>query len=88
MSEVQEQSSGSIDVKKTKEVVIHLSNLMEQMDTIKEDIKIGINEQSKELNIDKKTLRRMVMTYHKQNFSKTKTETEEFIDVYEGVMNS
>lgn len=80
--------SDSIDVKKTKDVVVHLSSLLEQIDTIKEDIKLGIDAQSKELNIDKKTLRKMVSTYHKQTFSKTKSEAEEFIDVYEGVMGS
>jgi len=76
----------SINVAKTKEVIIHISNLMAEMDTQREDIKEAIDAQSEELNIDKKVLRKLATIHNKQTFSKIKTESDEVIDTYTSIM--
>lgn len=76
----------TIPVAKTKEVVIHISNLMAELDNQREDIKEAIEAQSEALNIDKKVLRKLAVMHNKQTFSQVKTETDEVIETYTSIM--
>ena len=76
----------SINVQKTKETIIHISNLMAEMDNQREDIKEAINAQADALNIDKKVLRKLATIHNKQTLSQVKTEFDDVISTYESIM--
>lgn len=76
----------SINVQKTKETIIHISNLMAEMDNQREDIKEAINAQAEALGIDKKVLRKLAVMHNKQTFSQVKHETDEVIETYTSIM--
>lgn len=73
-------------IQKTKETIIHISNLMAELDNQREDIKEAIAAQSEALNIDKKVLRKLAVMHNKQTFSQVKTETDEVIETYTSIM--
>ena len=75
-----------MDVQKTKQVITHIANMMDEKKTLSEDITEAIKVQSEELNIDKKQLRKLATIHHKQNFIEYKTENEEVMDSYKAIM--
>lgn len=78
----------SINVQKTKETIIHISNLMAEQDNMREDIKAAIEAQSDALGIDKKVLRKLAVIHNKQTLSQVKSEFDDVISTYESIMTS
>lgn len=68
---------------KLKKVLDDVSNMMTMMESERSAITEAINEASKLFNIDKKVLRKIARTYHKQNFNDEVATNETFVEVYE-----
>lgn len=71
--------------KAIRKVLDELSNCMTRIEGERDYISETIKKLSEEYEINKKVLRRMAKTYHKQNFSKEIAENEEFETMYEQV---
>lgn len=67
-----------------KEIRGSMTRIDGERDFIREAIKNICEEQ----NLSKKTFRKMVKTYHKQNFNTEVEEHEEFEALYETITNS
>lgn len=78
----------TINVQKTKETIIHISNLMAEMDNQRVDISEAIKAQSEALNIEPKVLRKLAAIHNKQTLSKVKSEYDDVISTYESIMKS
>lgn len=61
------------------------SGAMTRIDGEKDLIKEIAKKMQENHSIPKKTFRKMLATYHKQNFSQVAEETEEFLDMYESI---
>jgi hypothetical protein len=68
---------------KLKKVLDDVSNMMTMMESERSAINEAISEASKLFNIDKKVLRKIARTYHKQNFNDEVATNETFVEVYE-----
>lgn len=68
---------------KLKKVLDDVSNMMTMVEAERSAINEAINEASKNFNIDKKILRKIAKTYHKQNFNDEVATNETFVEVYE-----
>lgn len=68
---------------KLKKVLDDVSNMMTMMESERSAINEAISEASKNFNIDKKVLRKIARTYHKQNFNDEVATNETFVEVYE-----
>lgn len=71
---------------KLKKVLDDVSNMMTMMESERTAINEAIGEASKNFNIDKKVLRKIARTYHKQNFNDEVANNETFVEVYEQLM--
>lgn len=71
--------------KAIKKVLDELSGSMSRIEGERDYISETIKKLSEEYDINKKVLRRMAKTYHKQNFSREIAENEEFETMYEQV---
>jgi len=68
---------------KLKKVLDDVSNMMTMVEAERSAINESINEASKNFNIDKKVLRKIAKTYHKQNFNDEVATNETLVEVYE-----
>lgn len=71
--------------KAIKKVLQELSDSMTRIDGERDFIKETINAICEDMELSKKTFRRLARTYHKQNFSKEVAEHEEFETMYEQI---
>lgn len=66
-----------------KDAMLEISGSMTRIEGEREFIKEAIAKVCEDFEINKKTFRKLVNTYHKQNFSKEVAEHEEFEKMYE-----
>lgn len=71
--------------KAIRKVLDELSGSMTRIEGERDYITETIKKLSEEYQINKKVLRRMAKTYHRQNFSSEIAENEEFETMYEQV---
>lgn len=74
------------DKAKVLGVLKEISNAMTRIEGERDFIKEAIKAASDEHQIDKKHLRKLAKTYHKQNFSQEVAESEEFQQLYETIV--
>lgn len=67
-------------------VIKELSNSMTRVEGERDFQKEAITAAAEEHQIEKKLLRKLAKTYHKQKFTEEKAENEEFADLYETVI--
>ena len=73
------------DRKKLHNALVEASNLLTRIDAERDLIKNIINDTNKNFQIPKKTIKKLVRVYHKQNFSEEVATHEEFESLYETV---
>ena len=71
--------------KAIRKVLDELSASMARIEGERDFISETIKNVSEEHQINKKTLRKMAKTYHRQNFSREVAENEEFETMYEQI---
>lgn len=71
--------------KAIRKVLDELSASMARIEGERDFISETIKNVSEEYQINKKTLRKMAKTYHRQNFSREVAENEEFETMYEQI---
>ena len=74
------------DHKRIQGCMVEISNSLTRMDGERDFIKEAINALAEDVDIDKKTLRKMANIYHKQNLSEVVGEAEDLQALYEAVM--
>jgi predicted transcriptional regulator len=78
----------SPEVKKAiKDLVGEVSNSMTRMEAERDLIKEAISSIAKDHELDKKILRKMCRTYHKQRFHTEKQDNEKFEETYSDVFD-
>ena len=75
--------SDTFGKKVIKDAMLEISGAMTRIEGEREFIKEAIAKVCEDFEINKKTFRKLVNTYHKQNFSKEVAEHEEFEKMYE-----
>ena len=80
--------SSPTDRKAILDCMKELSASMTRTEGEREFQREAINELCDNLELSKKTFRRMAKVYHKQNFTKEIEEHEEFETMYETITNS
>jgi hypothetical protein len=78
--------SNPADREKLLKVLSECSNSMVRIDTEKDLIKEAIADTSKQLQIPKKLISKMVKVYHKQNYDEEVAVHEQFETLYETVV--
>lgn len=78
--------SNPADKLKIKKMMGEISNSYTRMEAERELIKETINALAEEYDLEKKQLRKMSRTYHKQNFSTVEAENEDFVFMYESIL--
>ena len=73
------------DKKKIKGALQEASNSLTRIDAERDLIKNIITDTSKNFQIPKKTVKKLINVYHKQNFSEEVASHEEFENLYETV---
>jgi hypothetical protein len=73
------------DKKKIKGALQEASNSLTRIDAERDLVKNIINDTSKNFQIPKKTVKKLINVYHKQNFSEEVASHEEFENLYETV---
>lgn len=73
--------------KAIKKCMEEISGSMTRIEGERDFIKEAITDICEEYQLSKKTFRRLVRTYHKQNFSNEVAEHEEFELMYEQLTN-
>ena len=73
------------DRKKLHNVLVDASNSLTRIDAERDLIKNIINDTNKNFQIPKKTIKKLIRVYHKQNFSEEVATHEEFENLYETV---
>lgn len=73
--------------KTIKDCMEEISNSMTRIEGERDFIKEAVNNICEEFELNKKTFRRLVKTYHKQNFSNEVADHEEFELMYEQLTN-
>lgn len=68
-----------------RKVLDELSGSLSRIEGEREYIKETINKVCEEMSINKKTFRKLVKTYHKQNFSREVADNKEFEVMYEKI---
>lgn len=66
-----------------KDAMFEISASMTRMDAERDLQKEAIGNVCEEYELNKKTFRKLVRTYHKQNFTKEIAEHEEFENMYQ-----
>ena len=74
--------------KAIKDAMVEISNSMTRIDGERDFIKEAVNNICEEYELGKKTFRKLVRAYHKQNFSAEVAEHEEFEAMYEELNGS
>ena len=80
--------SSPTDRKAIRDCMSELSASMTRTEGEREFQREAIKELCDNLELSKKTFRRMAKVYHKQNFTKEIEEHEEFETMYETITNS
>jgi archaellum component FlaC len=75
--------SAESDRKKIKDAMTEISNSMTRIDAEKDFQKAAVEDLSDEVGIDKKYLKRLANTYHKQNLVEVTTEADDLQSLYE-----
>ncbi len=73
------------DRKKLHNALVEASNSLTRIDAERDLIKNITNDTSKNFQIPKKTIKKLIRVYHKQNFSEEVATHEEFETLYETV---
>lgn len=73
------------DRKKLHNALVDASNSLTRIDAERDLIKNIINDTNKNFQIPKKTIKKLIRVYHKQNFSEEVATHEEFENLYETV---
>ena len=73
--------------KTIKDCMQEISNSMTRIEGERDFIKEAINNTCEEFQLSKKTFRKLVKTYHKQNFSNEVADHEEFELMYQQLTN-
>jgi hypothetical protein len=73
------------DKKKIKGALQEASNSLTRIDAERDLVKNIMNDTSKNFQIPKKTIKKLINVYHKQNFSEEVATHEEFESLYETV---
>lgn len=73
------------DKKKIKGALQEASNSLTRIDAERDLVKNIINDTSNTFQIPKKTVKKLINVYHKQNFSEEVASHEEFEELYETV---
>jgi hypothetical protein len=68
-----------------RKVLVELSASLSRIEGERDYIKESINKICEDMEINKKTFRKLVKTYHKQNFSKEVADNNEFVEMYEQI---
>jgi hypothetical protein len=76
------------DKKKIKGALQEASNSLTRIDAERDLVKNIINDTSKNFQIPKKTVKKLINVYHKQNFSEEVATHEEFESLYETVIKT
>jgi hypothetical protein len=71
------------DKKKIKGALQEASNSLTRIDAERDLVKNIMNDTSKNFQIPKKTVKKLINVYHKQNFSEEVATHEEFESLYE-----
>lgn len=66
-----------------RKVLSELSGCLTRIEGERDYIKETVNKVCEDMELNKKTFRKLVRTYHKQNFSKEVADNEEFEAMYE-----
>jgi len=74
------------DKKKIKDAMQEASNSLVRIDAERDLIKNIVEDLNDNYKINKKTLNKMIKTYHKQNFPDEVASNDEFETLYEGVI--
>jgi hypothetical protein len=76
------------DKKKIKGALQEASNSLTRIDAERDLVKNIINDTSNTFQIPKKTVKKLINVYHKQNFSLELEEHEEFESMYQAITNT
>jgi hypothetical protein len=76
------------DKKKIKGALQEASNSLTRIDAERDLVKNILNDTSKNFQIPKKTVKKLINVYHKQNFSEEVATHEEFESLYETVIKT
>lgn len=66
-----------------RKVLVELSASLTRIEGERDYIKETVKNVCEEMELNKKTFRKLIRTYHKQNFSKEVADNEEFETMYE-----
>lgn len=80
--------SNPADREKLFKIIKECSDSLIRMDGEKDFIKESITNISKELQLPKKLVKRLITVYHKQNFDEEVAQHEQFETLYEKVTKS
>lgn len=80
--------SSPADRKAINDCIKEISNSMTRVEGERDFIKEAVADICKQFELPKKTFRKMVKVYHKQNFTQEKEENEEFEQMYETITNT
>lgn len=80
------QLSNEADRKKLLDCLHECSNSMTRIEGERDFIKEAVSEVSKNLQLPKKLVAKMVKVYHKQNYDEEVTTNEQFEALYETVV--
>jgi len=80
--------SSPVDRKAIYEAIKEISNSLVRVEGERDFIKEAVNETCEKYELSKKTFRKMVKVYHKQNYNQQKEEFSEFETMYETITNT
>lgn len=73
------------DAPKLRKILDEISNAMTRAEAERDYINEAITESATNFQIDKKVLRKLAKTYHKQNYNEEVSTMETFSELYETV---
>jgi len=73
------------DAPKLRKILDEVSNAMTRAEAERDYIKEALTEAADNFQIDKKVLRKLARTYHKQNYNEEVSTMETFSELYETV---
>lgn len=73
------------DKKKFLQAIVELSNSMTRIDGERDLIKEVVSELADNYKISRKTVKKIAVTYHKQNLNQVEQEHEEFVELYDSL---
>ena len=76
------------DKRKFQNAIQEISNSMTRTEAERDLINEVIKNLSEDFDMNKKIIRKIARAYHKQNLAEEQTDHEEFVEVYEEVINA